>query len=70
MAPSFHPPAPAPPALLITYLEAARLLGGVSTRHIERLVKARKLKAVGRSKARRIVHASILAYVESEAQHG
>lgn len=68
------PSDPAP--LLVTYEEAARVLGGhgpdgkpkpVSVRHVERLVKAKKLRAVGHSKARRIVYASILAYVEKEA---
>lgn len=53
--------------LLVTYLEAARLLGGVSTRHIERLVAARQLRAVGRGKARRVVYTSILTYIEKEA---
>lgn len=64
----------APPPLLITYAEAAEHLGGskkpVSVRHIERLVAARKLRAVGRSRARRIVYASILAYIEREAGNG
>jgi excisionase family DNA binding protein len=60
--------------LLVTYLEAAEMIGGprkpVSTRHVERLVAARKLRAVGRGRARRIVYASILAYIESEASRG
>lgn len=63
--PSAAPPGPAP--LLVTYLEAARLLGGVSTRHIERLVAARDLQAVGRGRARRIVYQSILDYIAREA---
>lgn len=66
-APSPYNPAP----LLITYEEAAQTLGGpkkpVSTRHIERLVKARQLRAVGTGRARRIVYASILAYIERES---
>lgn len=62
------PSDPAP--LLVTYEEAARLLGGskpVSVRHVERLVAARKLKRVGKGQARRIRYASILTYVEKEA---
>jgi excisionase family DNA binding protein len=54
--------------LLITYMEAARQLGNVSTRHIQRLVASRQIKAVGRGRARRIVYASIIAYVEREAK--
>lgn len=57
---------PPPPPLVITYLEAARILGGsrpVSTQHIKRLVLARELRGVGRGKARRIVYESILEYV-------
>ena len=57
--------------LLITYEEAAQTLGGpkkpVSTRYIERLVKARHLRSVGTGRARRIVYASILAYIERES---
>jgi excisionase family DNA binding protein len=56
--------------LLVTYAEAARLLGKVSTRHVERLVSARKLRAVGRGKARRVVYQSILAYIDREAGNG
>jgi len=67
------PPATAQP-LLVTFAEAASALGGpkkpVSTRHVERLVKARKLKAVGQSRARRVVYASILAYIEREGNDG
>jgi excisionase family DNA binding protein len=58
----------------VTYEEAAEELGGpkkpVSVRHVERLVAAKKLKAVGRGRARRIVYASILAYIEREGSHG
>lgn len=65
--PTAYNPAP----LLITYEEAAQTLGGpkkpVSSRHIERLVKARELRAVGTGRARRIVYASILAYIERES---
>ncbi len=53
--------------LLVTYLETTRILGGVSTRYVEGLVQKKKLKAVGAGKARRILYASILAYVEREA---
>lgn len=63
------PVAPAAAPLLVTYLEAARTLGGVSTRHIERLVAARELQAVGRNRARRIVYQSILDYIAREAGH-
>lgn len=56
--------------LLVTYAEAAQLLGRVSVRHVERLVAAGKLKAVGRSRARRILYTSILAYVERETGNG
>lgn len=65
-APIIYGPLPAAPPLIVTYEEAARILGGgrpVSTRHIERLVLARELRRVGRSKARRIVYDSILEYV-------
>lgn len=58
--------------LLVSYEEAARILGGdkpVSVRHIERLVSAKKLKRKGRSQARRIVYASLLTYIE-EAEDG
>lgn len=62
------PTAPAAGApLLVSYLEAAGILGGVSTRHIARLVAARKLRSVGSGRARRIVYSSILSYVEKEA---
>lgn len=56
--------------LLVTYEEAARLLGGdkpVSVRHIERLVTKKDLRAVGRSRARRIRYQSILDYIDREA---
>lgn len=53
--------------LLVSYLEAARLLGGVSTRHIERLVKAGQLRAVGQGRARRVLYQSILDYITREA---
>lgn len=56
--------------LLITYEEAARKLGGVSVRHVERLVAARKLRSVGQAKARRIVYQSILDYIEREGGNG
>ena len=66
-APSIENSAP----LLITYEEAAQTLGGprkpVSTRHVERLVKAGQLSAVGIGRARRIIYASILAYIERES---
>lgn len=64
-------PFPTAPAastpLLVSYLEAAGILGGVSTRYIVDLVARKKLKAVGKGKARRIVYSSILAYIEREA---
>lgn len=63
-----HTPAGVVP-LLVTYLEAARLLGGVSTRHVERLVAGRELRAVGRGRARRVVYQSILDYIAREAGH-
>lgn len=50
--------------LVVSYPEAAEILGGVSVRHIERLVSARKLRRIGKSRARRIIYASITAYVE------
>ena len=53
--------------LLVSYEEAARLLGGVSVRYVGSLVASRKLKKVGRGKAARIVYSSIVAYVEREA---
>ncbi len=56
--------------LVITYEEAAELLGRVSVRHVERLVAARKLRAVGSGRARRIVYASLLRYIESEGGNG
>lgn len=56
-----------PPPELITYAEAARRLGGVSTRHIERLVAAGRLRRVGRGRARRITVASLLRYIAEEA---
>lgn len=52
--------------LVVTYRDAAQLLGAVSVRHIERLVAARKLRKVGSGRARRIVYRSILAYVEGQ----
>lgn len=59
------------PVLVVTYQEAGEMLGGpkkpLSTRHIERLVKAKKLRAIGRSRARRVVYQSILNYLEKEA---
>lgn len=68
------PPGGSPQAgqlpLLVKYSEAARLLGRVSVRHIERLVCARELRRVGEGRARRIVYASILAYIEREASNG
>lgn len=56
--------------LLITFQRAAEILGAVSVRHIERLVAARKLRRVGVGRARRIVYASILDYIEREGGHG
>jgi excisionase family DNA binding protein len=64
-APVLYNPLPAP--LIVTYEEAAQILGGgrsLSTRHIERLVLAKKLRKVGKGRARRIVYASILEYIE------
>lgn len=62
---------PTPPSsnapLLVKYLEAASLLGGVSTRYVEGLVQKKKLRAVGQGKARRVVYQSILSYIEREA---
>lgn len=59
-----------PTPLLVTYAEAARLLGGVSIRYVERLVTAGKLKRKGRNKARRIVYQSILDYIAQEGGNG
>jgi hypothetical protein len=56
--------------LLVTFQRAADILGEVSVRHIERLVMARKLRRVGAGRARRIIYASILAYIEREGGHG
>jgi hypothetical protein len=72
MITTLHPPSQSAntPMIMVTYREAARIIGGdkpVSLRHIERLVKAKKLRSVGRNRARRIVYSSILAYIESEA---
>ncbi len=61
-----------PPPIIVTYEEAAKILGGqrpLSTRHIERLVLAKQLRRVGSGRARRIVYASILDYIE-RASHG
>lgn len=57
-----------PAPLLVSYADAAQLLGGVSTRHISRLVQIRKLKSVGKGKARRILYRSILDYIKQEAK--
>ena len=65
-----QPPTSSHPQLLVTYREAARLLGNVSIRHIERLVSRRALKRKGAGRARRIVHQSILAYIEREGDDG
>lgn len=58
---------PQPPRLLlVTFAEAARVLGGdkpVTIRHVERLVAAKQLRAVGKSRARRVVYQSILDYI-------
>lgn len=59
-----HVPETAPPPLAVTYKEAGQLLGGLSVRHIERMVIARKLRSSGAHRARRIVYASITAYLE------
>lgn len=57
--------------LLVTYGEATTILGGeknpVSIRHVERLVAARRLRSVGRGRARRIIYASILVYIEGDS---
>lgn len=42
------------------------MLGGdkpVTIRHVERLVAAKQLRAVGKSRARRVVYQSILDYI-------
>ena len=55
-----------PIPLLVTYDKAAQMLGGdkpVSLRHVERLVAAGSLRAVGQYRARRIVYQSILDYI-------
>lgn len=71
LPPRTPPPSAAEGApLLVSYAEAAELLGRVSVRHVERLVATKKLRAVGRSRARRILYASIIAYIEREASHG
>ena len=68
--------APAPPLLdegdlaLVTFEKAAEILGGdrrVSVRYVERLASERKLRRVGHGKARRIVLASIYAFIAEEA---
>lgn len=60
--------------LVVSYREAAKMIGGeqdpVSTAHIGRLVRARKLKAIGRSKARRILYKSVIDYLEGESGNG
>ena len=53
--------------LLVKYLEAASILGGVSMRYVEGLVAKKKLKTVGQGKARRILYSSIVTYIEKEA---
>ncbi len=55
---------------LVTFEKAAEILGGdkpVSLRYVERLVAAGKLRRVGHGKARRIVLASIWAFIAEEA---
>jgi excisionase family DNA binding protein len=62
-----------PHPLLVSFEEAARILGGdrpVSVRHVERLVKAKKLRAVGQGRARRVKYDSLLKYIESEGGDG
>jgi excisionase family DNA binding protein len=63
-------PSDGPRPELITYTEAARRLGGVSIRYVERLVDAGKLKRKGKNKARRIVESSLARYIESEDDDG
>jgi hypothetical protein len=57
--------------VLVTFERAREILGSeeqpVSTRHIERLCEQKKLRRVGRWRARRIVLASIYAYIAEEA---
>ena len=68
-SPVLYKPLPAP--LIVTYEEAAQILGGgrsLSTRHIERLVLSRQLRKVGKGRARRIVYASILDYIGRETR--
>jgi hypothetical protein len=68
-APVIYNPPPAP--LIVTYEDAATILGGgrsLSTRHIERLVREKKLRKVGKNRARRIVYSSILDYIERETR--
>ena len=50
--------------LVVRYEEAAQMLGGVSVRHVERLVGKRELRRVGANKARRVIYESLLAYIE------
>lgn len=65
---SLRPPPDGPtPPLLVSYAEAARLLGGVTTDHIGRLVRRGELRAAGDGKARGVVYSSLLSYVEREA---
>ena len=67
-APISFPTAPHSTApLLVKYLEAASILGGVSMRYVEGLVAKKKLKTVGQGKARRILYSSIVTYIEKEA---
>lgn len=67
LPPRTQPPSDGAP-LLVTFAEAAEKLGGVSVRYVSRLVADRKLKAVGRFRARRVVYQSILDYIAREAQ--
>jgi hypothetical protein len=70
----FDPPTnPLPPGTpeMVTYEEAAEIIGGprrpVSVRYVENLVAQKKLKRLGKNRARRIVYASLLAYISKEA---
>lgn len=54
------------PALLYSYADAGRLLGGVSTSTVGRLVRQGKLRSIGSGSGSRIPHSELERYLNQE----
>jgi hypothetical protein len=56
--------------LAFTLADTARLLGGCSVRHVQRLIEDGELEAIGQRKLRRVLYDSIVAYINRQRNGG